>query len=347
MSITPTIVEYRLAGWPDDARRSLAALLDGSGVPYERQGTSILTGDDHRAAVELAIAHLEPPPVTAGPGPPAGWYVDPLGRRPWRWWDGHRWLGDAAPATVAERERPWVPAADDHDHGVRGGVVALVGFLASIGLGLGFSLLAIALGANKNSLVALCAGQAGLWSGMFGACVLVARRNGCGLRGLGLAGIRTIDWGAGAVTSMVMRVTAAVVALAFILVFGLDSFRKTTNAPTDGIRPSAFAAVVVVSIVCVGAPFFEELFFRGVVQGVLTRRWGARIAIVVQAFMFALVHYRVGMTLALTFTTWGQIAVAGFFLGALKWRFERLGPGMVAHGLFNALAMLVLLAGWL
>ena len=101
------------------------------------------------------------------------------------------------------------------------------------------------------------------------------------------------------------------------------------------------------AIVCVGAPFFEELFFRGVVQGVLTRRWGARVAIVVQALMFALVHYRRGMPLALTVATWSQIAVVGLFLAVLKWRYERLSPGMVAHGLFNALAMVALLATWL
>lgn len=346
MSISPAIVEYRLAAWSDGARRALGELLVSADVPFGWEGTSLVAADDRRADVDLAIGLLEPPPVTVEHGPPAGWYVDPLGRRPWRWWDGHRWLGDTPPAAVTERERPWAPVADDHEHGVRGGVVAFVGFLASIGLGLGCSKLAIELGANESSLAALCAGQAGLWAAMFGACVLVARRNGCGLRGLGLARFRGIDWGAGAVTSMVMRVTAAVVALVCILAFGLDSFRRTTNAPTDGIRPSLVAAVVIVAIVCVGAPFFEELFFRGVVQGVLIRRWGARSAIVVQALMFALVHYRIGMTLALTITTWGQIAVAGFFLGALKWRYERLGPGMVAHGLFNALAMVALLATW-
>ena len=58
-------------------------------------------------------------------------------------------------------------------------------------------------------------------------------------------------------------------------------------------------------------------------------------------------HYRIGMSLALTLATWGQIAVAGFFLGVLRWRYERLGPGMIAHGLFNVLAIAVLLARWL
>jgi membrane protease YdiL (CAAX protease family) len=346
MNISPTVVEYRLDEWPDAARGALRAQLDAAGVPYEWQGTSVLAADDRREQVDAAIARLDPPPIVVGPGPRAGWYVDPLGQQSWRWWDGHRWLRDAG-GGVAVRERPWAPALDDHAHGVRGGVVAFVGFLVSIGLGLGCALAATAFGASKGSLVTTCAGQAGLWTGMFGACVVVARRNGGGLRGLGLAGVRAIDWGAGAVTSMVMRVTAAVVALVLILVFGLDSFRRTTNAPTDSITPSVLAAIVVVAIVCVGAPFFEELFFRGVVQGVLVRRRGARVAIVVQACMFALVHYRVGMTLALTLTTWGQIAVAGFFLGVLRWRYERLGPGMVAHALFNALAMVVLLATWL
>ncbi len=27
--------------------------------------------------------------------PPAGWYTDPTGRYPWRWWDGRRWTTTA------------------------------------------------------------------------------------------------------------------------------------------------------------------------------------------------------------------------------------------------------------
>jgi uncharacterized protein len=345
VSVSPTIVEYRLDAWAPDARDALASLLRAADVPHEWQAASLIVPDAHRVDVDLSIALLEPPPVTAERGAPAGWYIDPLGEQSWRWWDGHRWLADSA--TVAVRERPWVPERADHDHGIRGGVLALIGFVVAIALGLGFSLAAVALGADKNSLLVVCIGQAGLWTGMIGTCVIVARRNGSGrLRGLGLIGLRGQDWGAGAVTAVVARVVCALVALLFILIFPLDSFRRTTNAPTTGIQPSLTAGIVIALIVCVGAPFFEELFFRGVVQGVLTRRWGARVAIVTQALAFALVHYRVGMTLALTLSTWGQIAVAGFFLGVLKWRYERLGPGMVAHALFNAFAIAVLLATW-
>jgi len=345
MSFSATVVEYRLDEWADDAREALASLLRTSAVPHEWRGAALLVPEGFRATVDGCIAVLEPPPVSVERSAEPGWYIDPLGRQSWRWWDGHRWLADGAPGAV--RTRPWVPAATDRDHAVRGGVLAFVGWIVSIALGYGLATLAIALGADEDSLLVMCIGQAGLWAGMFGTCVIVARRNRIGLRGLGLSRLRGRDWGAGALTAFVARVACAVVALVLVLIFPLDSFRKTTNAPTHGIEPSITAAIVLVLIVCVGAPFFEELFFRGVVQGALTRRWGARIAIVTQAFAFALVHYRIGMTLPLTLATWGQIAVAGFFLGVLRWRYERLGPGMIAHGLFNVLAMAVLLANWL
>jgi membrane protease YdiL (CAAX protease family) len=346
MSVSPTVVEYRLDEWAHDSRLDLASLLRTAAVPHEWRGASLLVPDAYRAQVDRSIAVLAPPPVSLERGAPAGWYVDPLGQESWRWWDGHRWLANGA--TEAVRERPWAPAASDHDHGIRGGVLAFFGFLAAIALDLAFSAVARALGVDKNSLLLLCIGEAGLWIGMFGTCVIVARRNGSpGFRGLGLMRLRGQDWGAGAVTAVVARVVCAVIAVLCILIFPLHSFQRTTNAPTHGIQPSVGAAIVLVLIVCVGAPFFEELFFRGVVLGVLTRRWGARVAIVVQALAFALVHYQRGMTLALATATWGQIAVAGFFLGVLKWRYERLGPGMVAHGLFNAVVIAVVVARWL
>jgi membrane protease YdiL (CAAX protease family) len=97
-------------------------------------------------------------------------------------------------------------------------------------------------------------------------------------------------------------------------------------------------------IVVVGAPFFEELFFRGLVQGALTRRYGARVAIAAQAVAFGLVHYRVGMSLALFVTTWVTIGATGFLLGVLRWHYDRLGPGMVAHACFNAVAVAIIIA---
>lgn len=345
MSVSPTLVEYRLEAWPPAARESLESLLTAAAVPVEWRASSLLVPTEHRAAVRRSIALLDPPPpVPVDDRAPPGWYVDPLGQQSWRWWDGHQWLADGAPGVVVDR--PWVPEREDHEHAIRGGLLALLGFVAGIALSLGLSLTAVALGADEDSLVAICAGQAGLWSGLTGACLIAVHRSGSGsLRDLGLVRLRRQDFGVGAVAAIVMRVVCALVALVCILIFPIDSIRNT-NSATTGVAPSVLAAIVIGLIVCIGAPFFEELFFRGLVQGVLTRRWGARIAIIAQAIGFALVHYRVGMTAELTLTTWAQIVVAGLVLGCLRWRYERLGPGMVAHGIFNAIAIAIVFSTW-
>ena len=101
---------------------------------------------------------------------------------------------------------------------------------------------------------------------------------------------------------------------------------------------------VLVLILVVGAPFFEELFFRGLVQGSLTARFGSRRAIWMQALVFALIHYQVGMNLPQFLITFTSIAAVGLVLGVLRWHYERLGPGMVAHALFNAVVVVVIFA---
>ena len=90
---------------------------------------------------------------------------------------------------------------------------------------------------------------------------------------------------------------------------------------------STFGAIVLIVVVVFGAPFFEELFFRGLVQGVLTRRYGGRVAIVTQAVAFGFVHYQIGMTRGQVVLTLAMIIPVGFLLGCLRWRYERLGPG--------------------
>ena len=92
------------------------------------------------------------------------------------------------------------------------------------------------------------------------------------------------------------------------------------------------------------APFFEELFFRGLVQrsleGVLPvrarwacRRWCSGCSTSAGADGAG----NVGLILA--------TAAAGVLFGVVAVRHRRLGPGMVGHGFFNLLPVVVLLAG--
>ncbi|HXY91053.1 MAG TPA: CPBP family intramembrane glutamic endopeptidase, partial [Acidimicrobiia bacterium] len=128
-----------------------------------------------------------------------------------------------------------------------------------------------------------------------------------------------------------------------VIIFGIDNLGNDTSV-TRSSGVSTLGVVAVALIVVVGAPFFEELFFRGLVQGVLTRRYGGRAAICLQAIAFGLVHYQIGMSAGQAFLTFAMIMPTGFLLGVLRWRYERLGPGMLTHAFFNAMAVAVLIA---
>ena len=94
--------------------------------------------------------------------------------------------------------------------------------------------------------------------------------------------------GAGFAVVGVITVSIAAVVLQAIDKSLLPGGRTDLTDPVNGGR--VLGIVVVYLIACVGAPFFEELYFRGLVQGTLTARWGSAIGIVVQALLFGLVH---------------------------------------------------------
>jgi membrane protease YdiL (CAAX protease family) len=84
-------------------------------------------------------------------------------------------------------------------------------------------------------------------------------------------------------------------------------------------------------VVCIVAPFVEEVTFRGVGFTLLRARIGVEPAIVGSALFFGLAH---GLVEALPL-------LVAFGIG-LAWLRERQGstiPGMLLHGTFNALAL--------
>jgi membrane protease YdiL (CAAX protease family) len=101
----------------------------------------------------------------------------------------------------------------------------------------------------------------------------------------------------------------------------------------DSSRAAPFFVNAVV--VCVVAPFVEEVTFRGVGFGLLASRFGAEPAIVGSALFFGLAH---GLVEALPL-------LVAFGIG-LAWLRENQGstiPGMFLHGTFNAIALTVVL----
>jgi membrane protease YdiL (CAAX protease family) len=358
----PESITYELSHWPARSRDMLRWLLQQNGVGATWQPASFSVPVSEQAQVDHLIATLSgagngalpttgPAAGAAIPGvrlhqaavpvAPAGWYADPAQQFALRWWDGTRWTEHVSAQRVY---RGWFPPPDDRAQAARGGGIALVGFIGGQVLSIALVLAAIVLGASSRSVVTLIVGELGLWAGLFGACKLAVRRYGSGsLRDLGLVRLQGADFGIGSIAALVARVGTLILAAIVVILFSLHNLARDTSV-TDEAGISTLGAVVVTLIAVVGAPFFEELYFRGLVQGVLTRRYGSRVAIGLQSVAFGLVHYQIGMTADQAVLTFTMIIPVGLLLGILRWRYERLGPGMVAHAVFNAIAVAVTLA---
>lgn len=89
-------------------------------------------------------------------------------------------------------------------------------------------------------------------------------------------------------------------------------------------------------VICVVAPFVEELAFRGLGYSVLLR-FGRWTAIILVGVAFGLAH---GLVEAFPF-----LAVLGSALAYLRSRVGSVIPGMIVHGLFNATALIVAVSG--
>jgi uncharacterized protein len=98
-------------------------------------------------------------------------------------------------------------------------------------------------------------------------------------------------------------------------------------------RAGAFAANF--AVVAGVAPVVEELTFRGLGFGVL-ERFGGRLAVALSGLAFAAAHGLVrGLPLLLAI---------GLGLGYLRYRTRSVYPGMLLHGAFNALVLIVAVA---
>ena len=132
-------------------------------------------------------------------------------------------------------------------------------------------------------------------------------------------------------------VLVAVITLVYQLL-GIDLDKVGTSAEELAAGATDVVGVVLlVSIVAVAAPLFEELFYRGLWLRSVERRFGTAWAVVVSSVVFGAIHFQI----------YDFPALAGFGLIAavLTVRTGRLGPAIWAHVAFNLTAVIFLLAG--
>ncbi len=117
-----------------------------------------------------------------------------------------------------------------------------------------------------------------------------------------------------------------------LLRFGLEGQPDIRQALGGG--PQGFAlALVAAGLV---APVSEEVFFRGLVQGSLRTHYGAPIAILTSAGLFALFH--------LIPTTFLPVLVLGIGLSLLYHISGSLWPGILLHAGWNVVMLTFLYA---
>lgn len=119
-----------------------------------------------------------------------------------------------------------------------------------------------------------------------------------------------------------------------------ERFRGENTELFRHFRDDVFGYAVVVVLAVVVAPLVEELFFRGLLQPVLIDRYGVERGLVGQAALFGLVHispsegtHNVSVVVV--------VAAMGWVFGWAAHHYGRLGPGIVAHAMRNALSVTV------
>ncbi len=111
-------------------------------------------------------------------------------------------------------------------------------------------------------------------------------------------------------------------------------FDKLTNTP------ASFAFFAIVAVVL--APFFEELFFRGFIQPLLSRTFGTVAGILITAALFGALH---GFEYSWVWQYALFISLAGAVFGWLRARTNSIVPSTVMHGCFNAVSVVALAFG--
>jgi membrane protease YdiL (CAAX protease family) len=184
----------------------------------------------------------------------------------------------------------------------------------------------------------LLLGEVGLWGAFTWTCVLVSRRYGTGR----LSGDFGLEFKPSDVLAGLVAFGAALFVAAFVGgLFAHTRYHGSNTEILTGQKGSTTAIVVVAFIAAVGAPIFEELFFRGFLRTALASRLGSG-AILIQALLFGLAHYQTGLG-------WQNVSVVvaisglGIVFGYTAHRTGRLAAGMIAHGLFNLVVTLTIL----
>ncbi|MET0145963.1 MAG: type II CAAX endopeptidase family protein [Ilumatobacteraceae bacterium] len=182
----------------------------------------------------------------------------------------------------------------------------------------------------------LFAGVAAGWIAYLVAMWLASRRSGSGdfvedyalrFRPIDVVGVPI------GVLSQLVLVPLVYVPLARLWPDTFSDDRLSENAEKLADRAGGATMVLLVLMVCVGAPIVEELVYRGLLQGSFTARFNHVLAWLAAAVWFTVIHFR-------------PVEYPGLFafalvVGACMLVTKRLGMSVATHVAFNVTGLLL------
>jgi membrane protease YdiL (CAAX protease family) len=130
------------------------------------------------------------------------------------------------------------------------------------------------------------------------------------------------------------------VTLAFV-VSGIAALLHTpqVTSPIEEFTKSTGALIFIAILAISAAPFFEELFFRGLLQPLFSRTFGTAIGILLTAILFGILHLS---EYSMVWQYGVAITLVGVALGYIRERSGSLIPSTVMHACFNAVSVIAL-----
>jgi uncharacterized protein len=190
--------------------------------------------------------------------------------------------------------------------------------------------------ADEVPIPTLFAGVFATWVAYLVGCYVASKRSGSGdpvedygirFRAVDLVGIPI-----GVLTQLVL------VPLVYIPLRGLwpgtfseDKLSETAEKLVD--RASGGTMVLLVVMVCVGAPIVEEIVYRGLLQRSFAARTSSVVAWLAAAAWFAIIHFRP--------VEYPGLFVFGLVVGACLLVTDRLGMSITTHLAFNVTGLLL------
>ena len=216
--------------------------------------------------------------------------------------------------------------------------------LGIVGSAVGQGVAATATGADVTDVtIATVVGSlVGMWAAYLLVIALTVSSKGSGRPARDDVGFRAriVDLPLGVVAGVVSSVVVVNLVYFFLQLGGVldDADVEKLDDPAKELAEIAEGRsfIVLAIFVGIGAPIVEELFFRGFLQPAAIRRFGAVAGVIFTAVVFGAVHFQL--------LQFPALAVFGVILGLLAHRSGRLGPGIVAHMVFNGLTLAALAA---